>query len=89
MSGSRLPRVLSVPPGVPFLPELVDALLSDRLGIGPVGADGPLGLADLTIYVPTRRAARRLRTIFVERSEVRSAILPQIRPLGELFLREA
>jgi len=84
MTGApRLPRVLSVPPGVPFLPELADALLSDRLGVGFSPAAEPMALAGVTIYVPTRRAARRLRSIFVERSSVRSAILPVIRPLGE------
>jgi ATP-dependent helicase/nuclease subunit B len=83
MNGTRLPRILSIPPGVPFLPELADALLSDRLGVAFEAEAGPMALADVTIYVPTRRAARRLRAIFMERSKVRSAILPVIRPLGE------
>ena len=43
----------------------------------------PLTLADATIFVPTRRAARELRAVFAERLGGRSAILPAIRPLGE------
>ena len=43
----------------------------------------PLALADVTIYVPTRRAARELRSSFVDKLGGRSAILPVIRPLGE------
>ncbi len=83
MSGSRTPRVLSIDAGVPFLPELADALLDGRLVEG-FRADGdPLKLASATIFVPTRRAARALRAIFAEKAAVRSAILPVIRPLGE------
>ena len=51
MTGSRLPRVLSIPPGVPFLPELADALLSDRLGIGRLGEHGALADAYATYDV--------------------------------------
>src|SRR5690606_12650445 len=83
MKAAHQPRLLSIPPGVPFLPELADALLSGRLGVPFDAAAGPLAMAGITIYVPTRRAARRLRSIFVERGPGRSAILPTIRPLGE------
>ena len=89
MNGPLLPRVLSIPPGVSFLPALADAILSDRLGVGFLAAAGPMALADVTVYVPTRRAARRLRAIFMERSSVHSAILPIIRPLGEFDEEEA
>ncbi len=41
------------------------------------------GIASATIYVPTRRAARTLRSIFVERVGGSAVILPTIRPLGE------
>ena len=49
------PRVLSIPPGCPFLPTLVDALLGGRLLPGFPAA--PDSLAEATIYLPTRRAA--------------------------------
>ncbi|RWH51018.1 MAG: double-strand break repair protein AddB, partial [Mesorhizobium sp.] len=87
MSGSR--RVFSIPPGAPFLPTLAEALLSGRL-VPDFRFDGdPLALADATIYVPTRRAARALRGVFVDRLGSRSAILPVIRPLGEFDEDEA
>ena len=77
------PRVFSIPPGVPFLPTLADALLEGRL-VPSFRYDGdPLSLAEATIYLPTRRAARELRSVFVDRLGGASAILPVIRPLGE------
>ncbi|RWQ64942.1 double-strand break repair protein AddB [Mesorhizobium sp.] len=87
MSGSR--RVFSIPPGAPFLPTLAEALLSGRLVPGFRFDGDPLALADATIYVPTRRAARALRGAFVDRLGSRSAILPVIRPLGEFDEDEA
>ncbi|QIA20659.1 double-strand break repair protein AddB [Mesorhizobium sp. AA22] len=87
MSGFR--RVFSIPPGAPFLPTLAKALLSGRLVPGFRFDGDPLALADATIYVPTRRAARALRGVFVDRLGSRSAILPVIRPLGEFDEDEA
>ncbi|WP_445502031.1 double-strand break repair protein AddB [Microvirga sp. G4-2] len=76
-----LPRVFSIPPGCAFLPTLVDALLEGRL----VGAlsDDPAALADVTIYVPTRRATRALIALLAERGAGRAQLLPRIVPLGE------
>ncbi len=77
------PRLFSIPSGVPFLPALADALLAGRLVDGFVWRGDPLVLAEVTIYVPTRRAARALRGVFMEKLGGRAAILPVIRPLGE------
>jgi len=77
------PRVLSIPAGAPFLPTLADALLAGRLVPGFAHDGDPLRLAEATIYVPTRRAARALRGVFVDRLGGGAAILPSIRPLGE------
>lgn len=77
------PRVLTIPPGAAFLPELADAFLNGGIIAGFRHEGDPLALADATIYVPTRRAARELRSAFVDRLGGRSAILPVIRPLGE------
>ncbi|MGO4706358.1 double-strand break repair protein AddB [Microvirga sp. 2MCAF38] len=74
-------RVFSISPGSAFLPTLVDALLDGRL-IGSL-SDDPTALADLTIYLPTRRAARALVTLLAERGEGRAQLLPRIIPLGE------
>ena len=83
MSLRRRPRVLSVPAGVPFLDEVAAALMDGRLVEGFRFTGDPMQLAEATIYVPTRRAARALRTAFVERLGAGSVILPTIRPLGE------
>ena len=82
---SMLPRqrVLTIPAGLPFLKTLAAALCDGRLTehyrYDP--AD-PLTLAKVTIYVPTRRAARVLRSEFVDLLGGGSAILPVIRPLS-------
>jgi ATP-dependent helicase/nuclease subunit B len=88
MSVRATPHVFSIPPGVPFLPSLADALLSGDL-IPNFKADGdPLALASATIYLPTRRAVRELRSVFVDRLGKTSAILPSIRALGEFAEEE-
>lgn len=82
-------RVLTIPSGVRFLPTLAESLLSGKIVPGfELGAD-PLKLADAIIYVPTRRAARALRSAFVDCAGGRPAILPVIRALGEVDDEEA
>jgi ATP-dependent helicase/nuclease subunit B len=77
-------RVFSIPGGVPFLRTLAKALIDGRLVEGfRFQPDDPMSLASATIYVPTRRAARALRSEFVDLLGVSAAILPTIRPLGE------
>jgi ATP-dependent helicase/nuclease subunit B len=82
------PRLFSIPPGVPFLPGLADALLSGVLIPGFRAGGDPLALATATIYLPTRRAARALRSTLVDRIGRNSAILPSIRALGEFAEEE-
>ena len=76
-----LPNICSIPPGVPFLPTLVDALFDGSLVNGYIPTD-PLALAEVTIWVPTRRAARELAGEFVSRFDGDAALLPTIRTLG-------
>ena len=77
-------NVFTVPPGLPFLKTLVEKLCSGELvpGFRYAEAD-PLALAGITIFVPTRRSARVLRSELVDCLGGRSAILPIIRALGE------
>ena len=80
-------HVATVPPGVAFLPTLVETLLEGGLieGFEPF-ADGrldPLKLAEATIYVPSRRAKRALGAAFVARLDGEAALLPDIRALGD------
>lgn len=77
------PRVFTIPPGAAFLESLARAFADGTLlPDAAIGGD-PLDIAGATIYVPTRRAARELRSAFVELSGGSAAILPTIRPLGE------
>ncbi|WP_306916820.1 double-strand break repair protein AddB [Rhizobium mesoamericanum] len=78
------PRILTIPAGLPFLKTLAESLCDGRLTRRfRYDPDDPLSLSKVTIYLPTRRAARVLRSEFVDRLGGRSAILPVIRPLGE------
>ncbi|WP_331372697.1 double-strand break repair protein AddB [Sinorhizobium chiapasense] len=77
-------NVFSIPAGLPFLRTLARKLCDGGLvpGFKYDPAD-PLMLAGVTIFVPTRRSARVLRSEFVDLLGGRSAILPMIRALGE------
>ena len=77
------PRLFNIQPGDPFLPRLAKALLDGQLVPGIDRNIGPLALADIIILVPTRRAARALRTVIAAELGGISALLPDIRPLGE------
>ncbi len=64
------------------MPTLVDAIFDGNLIEGYAPVDDPLALASLTIWVPTRRAARALASEFVTRFNGESALLPVIKTLG-------
>ncbi|WP_430241507.1 double-strand break repair protein AddB [Neorhizobium sp. DAR64861/K0K2] len=84
MSDVRPNRLFSIPSGAPFLKTLAAALCDGRLNeTFRYDPQNPLSLADVTIFVPTRRSARVLRSEFVDLLGGRAAILPVIRPLGE------
>ncbi|MGD9784747.1 MAG: double-strand break repair protein AddB [Hyphomicrobiaceae bacterium] len=74
--------VYTIPAGVAFLERLADAVLSGEIGARGRG-DGPLDLADITLLLPTRRAARAAQEAFLKRGGQRTQILPQIRPIAE------
>jgi ATP-dependent helicase/nuclease subunit B len=79
------PRVFTIPPGAPFLKTLARALVEGQLVSSfRLTPEDPLSLSRATIYLPTRRAARALRSEFVDLMAGRAAILPVIRPLGEI-----
>ena len=83
MAGHRK-RVLTIPPGPPFLRTLAKGLLDGDVVPGfAFDPAQPEALADVSIFVPTRRAARVLRSEFALLLAGGSAILPTIRPLGE------
>ncbi len=78
------PNIFNIPASAPFLPALIDALRKGQLVPGfPAGSD-PLELARLTLYLPTRRACRLARDVFLDRLDGDAAILPRIVALGDL-----
>lgn len=80
----RSPNVLTIPAGAPFLRTLVDGLLDGEVVPGFAPRHDPLALADATIFLPTRRAARALRDAFLDALDGRAALLPRIAPLGDV-----
>jgi len=83
MPASRA-NVFNIPASAPFLPVLIDALLEDKLGLGFPASRDPLELARATLYLPTRRACRLAREVFLDRIKSDAAILPRIVPLGDI-----
>jgi len=77
------PTVFSIPGTDPFLETLYEALCAGRL-IADWDPEDPLSWSDLTILLPTRRAGRVFRDLFLERSGSASVILPRIRPIGDV-----
>src|ERR1043166_1897368 len=78
------PRVFTIPASAQFLPVLIDALMNDKLGVGFKPAGVPLALADATIYLPTRRAARLVRETFLDIVKDDAAILPRLVSLNDV-----
>jgi ATP-dependent helicase/nuclease subunit B len=79
-----IPRVFTIPSSTPFLPTLIRALIGGELVAGfPAGRD-PLALAAATLYLPTRRACRSARDIFLDVTKGAAAILPRIIALGDV-----
>ena len=76
------PRVFTIPPSAPFLPTLIGALIDGRLIPGFPAAGDPLALATATIYLPTQRACRLARDLFLDVLRRDAAILPRLAPLG-------
>ena len=73
---ARSARLWSVPPSVPFLKTLVDTLVDGSLIPGFRPLDDPLLLPSVTLYLPTRRAARLLPELFQQRFGGRPVLLP-------------
>jgi ATP-dependent helicase/nuclease subunit B len=78
------PHVFAIPASVPFLPALIKALLDGRLVDGFPNASDPLSLAEATLYLPTRRACRLARDVFLDVLGQDAAILPRIAAIGDI-----
>ena len=73
------PRLRTIPPGANFLAELARALVAEK----EVSVH-PDALADDLIYVPNRRSARALALAIYRASGIKTLLMPEIRPLGDL-----
>lgn len=77
-------RLFTIPPSAPFLPTLAAALVDGRLIAGFSPRNDPLQLADATVYLPTRRAARAFGSAILEALGTEATLLPRILPLGDV-----
>ena len=78
------PGVFTIPPSAPFLPALARGILDGTLIPGFAPRKTPELLADATIYLPTRRAARALAEVFLQETKANGLLLPRIVPLGDV-----
>jgi ATP-dependent helicase/nuclease subunit B len=77
-------RVFSVPVSVPFLRTVIAALVDGRLVDGFAVRAHPEKLAQATLYLPTRRAGRMAREIFLDELKTDAVVLPRIVALGDI-----
>ena len=77
-------RVFSVPLSAPLLRTVIAALIDGRLVAGFEARAHPERLAETTLYLPTRRAGRMAREIFLDELKADAAVLPRIVALGDI-----
>ena len=77
-------RVFSVPVSAPFLRTVIAALVDGRLVDGFEARTDPARLAEATLYLPTRRAGRMAREIFLDVLNIDAVVLPRIVALGDI-----
>src|SRR5258707_1465788 len=77
-------RVFSVPVSVPFLRTVIAALVDGRLIDGFDARAHPEKLAQATLYLPTRRAGRMARELFLDELKADAVVLPRIVALGDI-----
>src|SRR5436190_12023756 len=77
-------RVFSVPVSAPFLRTVIAALVDGRLIDGFKPGARPADLAQATLYLPTRRAGRMVREIFLDELKTDAVVLPRIVALGDI-----
>src|ERR1700687_3797326 len=81
---SAAARVFTIPASVPFLPALVRALVDAELVPGFAPSSDPLALCAATLYLPTRRACRLARDVFLDVLGSEAALLPRIVAIGDI-----
>ena len=83
--GSRPgPNVFTIPSGTAFLPALARAVLSEGFPGRDRRRPELRELSRWTILLPTRRTVRELSRVFLDLGSGEAAILPRIRPIGDV-----
>lgn len=77
------PSIYTVPPGLPFLRTLADAILAGDLPRPGGTRPSPIGLAGYTLLLPTRRATRALQEAFLAASGGQALLMPRLQPIGD------
>lgn len=77
-------HVYNVPASAPFLRTVIAALVDGRLVAGFEARGNPERLAEATLYLPTRRATRLARDVFLDVLKSEAAILPRLVALGDI-----
>lgn len=75
-------KIYTVPLGAPFLPTLANAIFRGGLLADASGTNGKLTVSDITLLLPTRRAARAAEAAFLRASGEAALIMPAIRPIS-------
>lgn len=77
-------HIFNIPASAPFLHTLIAALVDGRLIDGFAARTKPELLATVTLYLPTRRAGRLAREVFLDVLNLDAAVLPRIVTLGDI-----
>src|SRR5882724_1653956 len=77
-------RVFSVPVSAPFLRTVIAALVDGRLVDDFEARTHPEKLSQATLYLPTRRAGRMAREMFLDELGTEAVLLPRIVALGDI-----
>jgi len=75
-------HIYNIPAGEDFLSLLAHRLLHDPTFNGAFAEAFPL--ADFTILLPNRRAARALQEILLTQNKGKPLLMPRLRPLGDI-----
>ena len=70
-------NIFTIPPTTSFLDTLAEGLWTRAQG-------DVATLADMRVFLPTRRACRMLREAFLRRIEHRATLLPRMQPIGDI-----
>jgi ATP-dependent helicase/nuclease subunit B len=77
-------RIFSVPVSAPFLRTVIAGLIDGKLVGGFNARTQPTKLTTATLYLPTRRAGRMAREIFLDELKTDAVMLPRIVALGDI-----